>query len=204
MKGIIFLVVIMSLFSGCSYDTIVEPSSSINNTISNLPTDSATGALEVIDYAHHEVHSGTHYKYKDYYMINKGASKIFLFKTPDTAKLSHMTLSFEAVSSSVNVILYEDCTYSSIGTLEPVINRNRNYNDTNTALLYENPILSSNGVELESGIYGAGKNSNGGGTRDQEEIVYKRNTNYCVIITEQNVADTNVNILFDWYEHENK
>ena len=185
----------------------VQTSYIANNNLTTeitSPTDEITGALLTVNYAHHEVHAGSHYNYRDFYMLNKNTAKSFLLITPDTTKFAHLIIGFEATTSTIAVQLFEDCIYSDIGNLEPVINRNRNYNNTNTALLYEDPIITTNGIELISGIYGAGKKSEGGQGRDEQEIILKRDTNYCVIITEQNIASTNVNILFDWYEHTNK
>lgn len=176
----------------------------IEDMLNNLPTDDSTGALEVVDYAHHEVHSGSHFAYRDYYSIAKNGLKEFLVVTPDTTKWAHMVIGFEANTSTVVVEMFEDTITSTDGTLEPVKNRNRNSVKTNTTLLYENPTVGTDGTEIFSGIYGAGRNSSGGGGRDTEEIVLKQNTKYLIRITEQNIAATDVNILIDWYEHTDK
>lgn len=55
-----------------------------------------------------------------------------------------------------------------------------------------------------SGIFGAGKNSDGGGTRDSQEIILKQNSTYLVRVTENNIQATNINVVFDWYEHTDK
>jgi len=168
------------------------------------PTDDTTGALLTVDYAHHEVHSGSHYFYKDYYTIAKNGVKQFAIVTPNTTKWAHFTYDIDAVSSSVTIQIFEAPTVNTIGTSEPVRNRNRNYNDTPTTLLYEDTTVTADGIEIKATTVGAGKNSEGGASRDDQEIVLKQGTTYLIRITEGNIASTMINFKVDWYEHTNK
>lgn len=199
MFGVIALLLVLLLFSSTSPVSYV-----VNDNISSViisPLDVSTGAVNTIDYAHHEVHEGSHYNYKDFYSIIKDTNKSFLLVTPDSSEEAHLVFGVEAVSSTIVYEIFENVTYSSNGTLEPVRNRNRNFANGNLVLLYEDPIMVSNGTNIVSGVFGAGKNSGGGGTRDTEEIVLRTNTSYLIIVTEQNIQTTLVNIMFDWYEH---
>jgi len=166
--------------------------------------DSITNTLQTIDYAHHEVHGGSSFYYKDWYALLKNGTKEFLLVTPDTAEYAHFSYSIESVTSTVVAEIFEGATTSSDGTLEPARNRNRNVADDNTTLLYEDPTLLTDGTEIKGQILGAGRNSAGGLSRDDQEIVLKRNTKYLIRITEQNIDATSINIDLNWYEHTDK
>lgn len=169
-----------------------------------LQVDSTTEAVKVLDYSHAELHSGSHYMYREYHDISKNGVQEHLIITPDDTKWAHFILGVDAIRSSVVIELIEGVTYATTGTLENVVNRNRNFPDSNTVLLYENPTGIAGGTLLKTYYLGAGKNSNGGAARDTEEIILKQNTTYLIRITEQNVQSTVVNLNFDWYEHTNK
>ena len=189
----VIISLVLLLLSGCSNTSIAvigEP----------LEIDNSE-PIATIDYAHQKVHEGSHYNYRDYYMLSKNTDKEFLLVTPAIQKEGHLILGFDATTSTIIVELFEDATFSNIGTIEPVINRNRNSNKTNTILLYEDPVIITDGLELASGIFGAGKKSNGDADRDTQEIILKQNTTYLIRITETNIQNTNINILFDWYEN---
>lgn len=166
--------------------------------------DLTTDSLRVVDYAHAELHSGSHYNYRRYHNVPKNGTKDHLIITPNTTKWAHFVVDVEAITSSVIVYLYEGATYSAVGTPETPINRNRNYTNGNTTLIYEDPTITAVGTLLADTYVGAGKNSEGGRVRDQQEIILKQNTVYLVRVVEQNIAATPVNIAFDWYEHTNK
>ena len=174
------------------------------DTVITSPLDSATGALETLDYAHHEIHSGTHYAYRSYHAISKNTTLDHLIITPDTTKWAHMVISVESTAGETSVNLYEDTVTSDLGTLENSHNRNRNIANNNTTEIYEAPTVTSAGTVLAGAYFGTGKKGFGGGGRDQEEYVLKQNTKYLLRITEENFANTNVTMVFDWYEHTNK
>lgn len=202
--GYFFISILLIILIVISSNPIVYTGNQNQSSIIISPLDGSTGALEVIDYANHEVHSGSHYNYRDYYTITKNSEKDFLIVTPNSTKFAHLIFGLESITSTVTFNIFENCTVSDNGTLEPVRNRNRNFDNGNLVLLYEDPTITNNGNEIASGIFGAGRNSNGGGGRDTEEIILRRDETYCILITELNVATTSVNILFDWYEHTDK
>ena len=162
--------------------------------------DTTTGALEFIDYAHHEVHAGKHYNYLDTHTLAKNGVIDHMIVTPDTDTYAHFVIGGDTITSTVLLAMYEGTTYSDPGIVEPMINRNRNFPDDNTTELYETPTITDLGTRLLQITMGAGKNSEGGSSRDDNEIVLKRNTAYLIRATEQNIASTVVNLKFDWYE----
>ena len=101
------------------------------------------------------------------------------------------------------VTLYEGVTTSDDGTLNGGRNRNRNFPDNNTTLIYNNPIVTDLGDELHAVYIGSGRGE-GDGSRDAEETLLKQNTKYLFRFVEQNVTATIISWVFDWYEHVNK
>ena len=170
------------------------------------PRDSSTSALLSIDYAHHEIHSGSHYFYQSHHDMAKNSVNDHLIITPDTDKYSHMVFLVNSSAGQIHVEISEGATYSSIGTLEVPRNRNRNFPDAAGTLIYETPTITGQGTVLISGKYGIDdkKLSSGGTGRGDSEIVLKRNTVYLFRVTETNIDNTVLNITLDWYEHTNK
>ena len=175
------------------------------NDYDEVRIDASTNSLMVIDSAHHEIHEGDHYKIRGYEALAKGGDKQFLFLTPDTTEWAHMIIGVDNTLSTIIVKLYEAPTYTlGSATACTKINRNRNSNNTSSISCYEDPTVSATGTLLGQNIFGSGKNSTGGGDRDTNEIVLKQGTAYLLDITEINITETNINWLFDWYEHTNK
>lgn len=165
--------------------------------------DTTTNALKVINYSHVELHSGDHYIHRKHHSIAKAGVLDHLIITPNTTRWAHFTIGIEAVDSSVIAELYEDTTVSANGAVQTVRNRNRNFPDNNTTLIYAGPTVTTVGTFLSDAFLGAGKFSGGGAARDAEEILLKQNAIYLFRITEQNILATEINIIFDWYEHTN-
>ena len=171
------------------------------------PLDGATGVLATINYPHHEIHSGAHYIFRSYYAVLRNGTKELLIVTPNTTKWAHAIIGFQISTSTVVVELFEGVATSDDGTLVLERNRNRNVADNNTTLIYGDPTVTGGAVAgniVQNGIFGSGKNSFGGDTRDNEELVLKQNTKYLLRFKEQDVSAVNVNIYIDWYEHQDK
>jgi hypothetical protein len=164
--------------------------------------DASTHSLVGITYAHHEVHSGTHYFYDSHHDIAKAGVLEHLIITSDTSKQAHFEHGVESTAGQVVVELFEAPTVTDNGALETSRNRNRNFADNNTTLVYEAPTVTVDGDLIDSSVYGTGKNSStGGGDRGDREIVLKQNTIYLLRVTERDVLATTINLIFDWYEH---
>ena len=172
-----------------------------------MKLDASTRAVCFVNYTHCEIHSGSHYLYRSYDSILKAGVKELLIVTPNTTKWSHMTIGFEMLGSTVVAELFEGVSTSDDGTPALVQNRNRNSDNTNTVLIYEDPTVTGGAVAgnlIQSGIFGAGRGSAGGSARDNEEVVLQQNTKYLIRFTEQNLTATSVNYVMDWYEHTDK
>lgn len=181
----------------------IQGDTGFNLKVSLDQVEQTTNSVQVIDYAHGELHGGTHYIVRKTALLAKNGTKELLVVTPNTTKWAHMVIGLEATDSAVKGYLFEAPTITAIGTLDGARNRNRNVADNNTTLFYENPTVTATGTLLASYHLGSGKTS-GGAARDAEEFVLKQNTLYLFRVVEPNVAATNINWTFDWYEHTNK
>ena len=177
-----------------------------NENDNPIGIDLVTRSLQTIDYAHHEIHSGSHYYYSSHHDQAKNTINNHLIITPNTTKWAHMIFAYSSTGGQVNIELSEGATYSNIGAVDPVFNRDRNSLKANTTVVYENPVIASQGTVIFSQKLGVNdkKISIGGDQRGSNEIILKQNTVYLFRATELNVDATVINIEFDWYEHENK
>ncbi len=169
-------------------------------------TERTTNSLKTIDYSHAEIHSGSHYTYRGYHAIGKNGVKDHLIVTPDTDRWAHMTVGVGVITSEAIIQWFEAPIVDAPGDIGNTRNRNRNYTDNNTTLVYEDPTIQSGneGDLLQESYIGSGKNLPGSEARDSEEILLERNTAYLIRVTEQDLAATIANFAFDWYEHTNK
>lgn len=164
--------------------------------------DSITNVLEVIQYEHHEIHSGSSFLTGDYFSLTNKASRDILITTPDTTKWAHFIFKIQS-QAEASFILYEDSEVSANGTSLLAFNRNRNSLTAPTTMTYEDPTVTDVGDMLGAGTMGSGKAA-GGLIRDSNEIVLRQNTNYIFRITNETTSTNNIDFEFDWYEHTNK
>lgn len=173
-----------------------------NMRVSVDQVEVTTNSLKTITYSHAELHSGDHYFSKQTFILASGAAKNILIVTPNTTRWAHMIFGASGETGEIQIDIYEGTTTSDNGTRDNERNRNRNFADNNTTLIYENPTITGNGVLLISQTFGASKTTGGGG-RDAEEILLKQNTKYLFKITNNTVSNNKINTQIDWYEHTN-
>ena len=176
--------------------------------------DSSTNAQNVVDYAHHEVHSGRGYVFTDVSELDDGQVRAIRIQVPDSTRWAHMLLTV-VTSNIAEADLIEDTSFlHDAGNALTAVNRNRNSVNVSGMTLCHTPAgnsSSSSGVtddvRLAHQAWGtAGKGTSpgfGGSARGSAEWVLKQNTAYLLTVTSG--ADSNVvSIEGDWYEHVNK
>lgn len=165
--------------------------------------DSSTNTLQIIDYEHHEIHSGSHYNYCDYSAnsLASGAIIEFLMTTPNTTEWTH--LAFEVYSATgCTIELFEGASGIVGGTTITPRNNNRNSSNTSNVSLIRDPTsIASDGVRAAGFLAGAGRSS-GFADRSKENIL-KQNTTYLVRIT-STAAQNRISWCAEWYEHTDK
>ncbi len=168
--------------------------------------DTATGALEVIDYAHHEVHSGSHYFIEGFTTLGEAETLYVKLVTPDTGKWAHLT--WEISSNGIlEAYLYEGVSGGMAGGsgVTP-INNNRNSTKTSGLTVTNGVAVASDlGTTIsQTKMGGTGFKTNiGGSTIRTNEIILKQNTTYLRKFLSGS-ADNIVSFRASWYEHQNK
>jgi len=166
--------------------------------------DASTEALETVSYAHHEIHSGSHFFVSDQATGASGATREFLITTPDTTKWSHLI--FEAQSTLLTTMaLYEGADRNGTN-LQVAYNNNRNSGTSATTTVHEATAGgTTDGTLIWTAKWGtaAGGGKVGGAARQDSEIILLQDTKYILRLTSG--ANNNViSTLLEWYEHTNK
>lgn len=164
--------------------------------------DNSTGSFQIVAYAHHEIHSGSHYNYCDY-TLNEGSGNTveFVVTTPDTTKWTHLII--EAYSSEgATIELFEGTSGITGGTV--IIPRNNNRNSTNTSVLtfVKDPAsITTDGTRASGYLAGGGRTA--GFVNREYEFILKQNETYLVRITSLAVSN-DISWCAEWYEHTNR
>lgn len=175
----------------------------ISDTVARIVrVDASTHALEVIEYEHHEIHSGSSFYVTYTVDLGNGASQDILLVTPDTTKWAHMVGSV-TTESEAHVYFYEDTTTSNDGTAMTEFNRNRNSGTAATVVATYTPTVTGVGTLIWESHFGSGRGV-GGGARSENEFVLKQNTKYMLRVTNATANANYIAIAINWYEHTDK
>ena len=180
----------------------VQGNTGHNLKVSVDQIEPTTNSVQTIPYSHAELHSGSHYFSKTFFTIPNSATQDIIIITPDTARWAHFIVEVAPQDGAAEIQVYEGTTVSNNGTIDNIRNRNRNYSDNNTTLVYYTPTITSVGNLLEKEWVGSGK-VYGGSVRDAEEKIGKQNTIYLLRVINRTTSDNHVNVKVDWYEHIN-
>ena len=175
-----------------------------------LTVDSATHALNMIDYEHHEIHAGSHYFVAGVQDLSINEVLDLTFQMPNTNKWIHWTWKIDTKSETAWYVYEGAVQTTALANLMTPYNSDRNSRKTSgTTLRYELQanLAAANGdtdvttaTLLESGISGAGRTM--GDDVRNHEIILKQNTIYCLraVATAAGYIDFNM----QWYEHTNR
>ena len=188
----------------------------------SIRADASTHSLQTIDYAHHEIHSGSSY-HASFHNVTANTDdhrSAIGIVTSNTTKWMHLTISASAASAAEFFLLEAPIIDNDAGTQKAVYNRNRNSVKTSlvtdisaspTAATVETYVEAelatlAGGTELEQFnlVAGSGAKAVGGDARGNEEWILDQGVNYLFIV--QNVgASANLHeIHLNWYEHTDK
>ena len=191
-----------------------------------LRMDASTHSIQIIDYAHHEIHSGSTFcVHLADNAVAKDTEMGCIFTTPSGDKWFHCVYSVDMGAKSTFDIL-EAPTVDVVPDLTNFYvprNRNRNSDTVSTALsVRATPVanqvtlildgdaspISADGTVLHTEIIGGakkGKTASDGHTHDDEYIL-KADTTYYFRVTGDNTGDANLQMSMEiiWYEHSNK
>jgi len=188
-----------------------------------LRVDKSTNSLQTIEYAHHEIHSGS--SFSAHYSLTTASTDDHRtgigFTTPAGLKWPHMTIEVTASDPAELFFLEGPTLDADPGTNVVVYNRNRNSdNEATIGSLEATPTANeittlteaqigaatfSGGTELEYMLLagGGGPKAVGGSARGSQEWILQPSTKYMIYL--QNVgANANTHVIhIDWYEHTN-
>lgn len=188
---------------GTHADPYIEPAIMVGEDGESLGVDSVTGALETVDYAHHEIHSGSHYYISGYIELSDTDTHYVKLVTPNTTTWSHFM--FDIKSSGICVSTFDEGASGGMtgGAAVVPINNNRNSANTSGVVITSGVTVATTYVtRLENDKWGASgfKETIGGGSSRDDELILKQNTTYLRSFTSG--ADNNI-IQFkaSWYEH---
>jgi hypothetical protein len=176
---------------------------SADGTYQPLRLDRYTNTVQTIDYAHHEIHAGSHFFVTDYQTIGNGSSVDWMLTTPNTAKWAHLT--FEVQGTAVTTAVFYEGANRTGTTPLTVFN-----NDRNSGAL--SGLLAHRGVSggttdgtpfwQMSGGTASAQFRGGPDVRQDTEIILKQNTKYVLKVT-SGTAGNVVSVRLRWYEHTN-
>jgi len=180
------------------------------DTVKPVRMDGSTHSLQIIDYDHHEIHSGSHYFISGYADLAINHVLQFTWQMPNTAKWTHWVWKIFTEAETLWQV-YEGGTITNplANALTPLNNNRNSLNVSGTTMRYEDHanLAGANGdvdisgaLLIESGIAGAGKDA---GFSDRgSELVLKQNELYVLRATA--TAAGYVNFYMEWYEHTDK
>jgi len=184
-----------------SYFSLIRGFRSSDSTSQPLRLDKATNSLQVVDYEHHEIHSGSSFTASYKADIGNGANLDLLIVTPDTTKWTHLTYDID-VEAETDIMFYEAPT-ATAGDAVVAYNRDRNSATTATTTVTSTPTSITPGTTIIRSYHlGSGRDT-GGGERGTHEFVLKQNTKYLFRLTNATTNNNYMAVKLDWYEHTN-
>lgn len=194
----------------------VEIQGLINDTdLRTLRVDPSSNSLQIIDYAHHEIHGGSHYFVVGTQDLTAGDVLDFQWTIPDTTKWIHWVWSIDC-EDEVEWFVYEGVTITNplANDITP-LNSNRNSVKTsgttmkfelhgNLAAANADTDVSAPAILLKTGkTKGGGFFTPGGGQAGREsEVILKQDTVYCLRAIAGGAGFINFDM--EWYEHTDK
>lgn len=195
----------MLIFAGCNTGTglaVVDNSTTMPVSIEQ-PGDDITGAVLVLDYAHHEIHEGSSFFISTHKDLVRVVNNDFVFTSPTSPdKWAHMVFDI-GVNFETIITIFENATFNQ-STCSGVLfseNRNRNYYNGAETIFYEGCTVIDDGHSLGEIRVGSSK-AFGGDTRGLSEIILKHNTTYILRFYTTEIG-TYATGLANWYEHTN-
>ena len=165
--------------------------------------DSSTNAIITIDSVHHEIHEGDHFYIQGYVELDDEDDFYLKLVTPPGLKLAHFIFAINSTGIT-ETFLDEDADGGMAGgsAITPL---NSDRNSSNTSVITLTGDVAANvsyTTRLEHDKWGADgfKESIGGGTAREDELILKADTIYCRGI----ISHSNNNLIqfkASWYEH---
>lgn len=169
-----------------------------------LTVDDDTLDLVTLDQGHYTIHEGNHYFITDARTLADTASFTIFFETPDLPTEIHAKI-VTSSTAELSIELYE--AGDRIGSGSLIVPFNNNRNSLNKSILNIYGAITGGSTDGQLLVYAKVGSSGvtpaagavGGGSRSEEEIIFRRNTKYLFRYTSFS-DDNNINNLASWYE----
>ena len=176
-------------------------------TFRDVRMDASTGSIQVVDYEHHEIHSGSHYTVSSYQDLSINQVLQITLATPDTTKWTHITWEISTEKETLWQVYENVSVTSALANVVTPMNSNRNSLNTSgntlrsavhasTAAANTN-VAVAGATLLAEGVSGAIQKS--GENERSHELILKQNTTYSLRAT-ATVAGLS-SFSMQWYEH---
>ena len=192
----------------------LDPNNISVEPILNRAIDKTTNAINVVNYEHHEIHSGSNYTNE--WQIHVPADDVLDIRlvAPDNAKWLHWTIDYNT-EAEFRFTMYENIAISVAGTSLTAINNNRNSTKTSGLTAFDyiintNLDLANADTNIGSatiigiGATGSGRSQAGSSFARSGELIFKQGYGYCLRFKNQSNAEKYVDWKMEWYEHTNK
>lgn len=163
--------------------------------------DASTNSLQIVEYEHHEIHSGSHYFICGTQALSNGEVVDFTVVTPDTTEYAHMTFQIEG-TGAISVAIHEGAVVNVAGSAVTAYNNNRNSANTTNLTIRTGDTFTGTGTVIYAVQTGANKIA--GNVERSREIVLDRNNTYIFRITNQTALANQLSYCAEWYEHTDK
>lgn len=193
-------------------------------TWENVGLDAATRVLSIIEYEHHEIHSGRSFTCNYTQTVSDTNDRsIITFRTPNTTRWLHMVATDTATALANFIITRAPTVTDNAGAVLPIFNRDEN--STNISGVWDtsqNPDVQgqatlfteatmgnvTGGTDIYTETIGGptapGNRTQAGGSRGLSEFVLLPNTLYAFELISLTDDDNIHHVILNWYEHVNK
>jgi len=177
---------------------IVDPA----NVARSVEMDSVGRYLLMIDPAHHHIHEGEMFVYKDVISLNSAGTQDYIMTTPNSNTISHFAYEIDG-QGQVTIEIFE-ATDKTPTTLQTSYSRNRNSLISPVMTIHKN---QSGGTTDGTRIIWRKTGSDSASAKvltvvgSGHEIMLKKNTKYLFRIT-SGLNSNIISLSFDWYEHD--
>jgi hypothetical protein len=172
------------------------------DSTSPIKSDTKSGALMCIDFAHHEVHAGDAFTASYTVDLAQSASADILIVVPNTTKWAHLTWEV-GVEGQAHMSLWESVTATAAANAIVAYNRDRNSAVASGLVITHTPTSITTGSTLIRETHMGTGEKQGGSRSDNEEFILKQNVKYLLRITDHSGAANYIAVKLNWYEHTN-
>jgi len=176
--------------------------------------DSSTNTLQIIDYAHHEIHSGSFFRVQNHNdAVAVGGNINICFTIPEGTKLPHMLWTY-VTGAAGTMTAYRGVTLT-LGTGTDVSCKNSRLDSTKTSVLQgvgtgalADGYVSQDATWTGGSVFSLKKSYVGRAVGSQvsrtSEIVLAAGESYAFVLQNDNNQPAGLQIRLEWYEHTDK